>query len=236
MPVSILPGASAVALTSNLSTQTTSRPISFTATVSPSVSFGVLDGTVTFFDGSTPIGTEIVDSSGQATLTIATLPAGNDAIEAVYSGGIDFSSAVSNTVTVPIIQAPVAITTLSSSAGFVPTGSAYSLTVIVLPIPTPNATSIGGHTPTGVVTIYEDGHFFDTALLNSFGQAVFSYIATGPTSIHTFTANYSGDSIYSPSALQFHQRNPQRDGWPARRLHCLGHIKFHHQHARRSLQ
>jgi hypothetical protein len=65
--------------------------VTFTATVSPSTA----SGSVTFLDGSTPLGTPSV-SGGQATLSTAALTFGSHSITAVYNGDTNNAGSVSS--------------------------------------------------------------------------------------------------------------------------------------------
>ena len=64
---------------------------------------GVPTGTVTFLDGTTPIGSAPV-SSGIATLTLSSLGIGSHSISAAYSGDTNFSSAVSSILTQMVLD------------------------------------------------------------------------------------------------------------------------------------
>ena len=57
------------------------QPVTFTATVT-----GATSGTVTFYDGTTKLGTATVDTNGKAQLTVSTLTPGAHPITAVFSG------------------------------------------------------------------------------------------------------------------------------------------------------
>jgi trimeric autotransporter adhesin len=64
------------------------QSVTLTATVFPTTGSGET-GTIRFFDNGTPIGTSTV-SNGQATLSVTTLPAGEDPITADYAGDRNF--------------------------------------------------------------------------------------------------------------------------------------------------
>jgi sugar lactone lactonase YvrE len=88
--------------------------ITFTATISPTPT-GTPTGTVSFYIGTTLLGSSEVNSSGIATFTISSLPSGSDSIKAVYSGNAGFagstssaeSETVNTTYTVTGPKAPV---------------------------------------------------------------------------------------------------------------------------------
>jgi hypothetical protein len=86
--VNTLPTTTTLASSDNPSR--TGRPVTFTATVSPSTA----TGTVEFFDGSASLGT-VALSSGQASLTTSSLAAGKHSITAIYSGNANLASSTS---------------------------------------------------------------------------------------------------------------------------------------------
>ncbi len=95
------------------------QAINFTATVTPTAAPPATyeqnpTGKVTFYNGTTVIGTGMLTTSlgnsATATFTIATLPAGQDTITAVYAGDSYFAPGTSNAVTVTVedfVIAPV---------------------------------------------------------------------------------------------------------------------------------
>lgn len=78
-----------LALTSSNSSPVVGTPITLSAHVT-SPSTIIPDGTVTFTDGATVLGTVTLDASGNATLTTSALAAGTHTITATYPGTIDF--------------------------------------------------------------------------------------------------------------------------------------------------
>ncbi len=93
--------------------------VTFTATIASTES-GSPTGTVEFMNGSADLGSGTV-SSGVATFTTTSLPAGTDSITAVYSGDSSFagstSSAVQVTVTAPGFTLSASPASLSIAAG-----------------------------------------------------------------------------------------------------------------------
>jgi hypothetical protein len=93
------------------------QPATLTATVTPSPT-GTPAGIVSFYSGTTLLGTGTLDSSGVATLTTDSLVAGDDSITAVYPGNAEFaasnSSAVAEVVTTAYtVTAPAAPVTVA---------------------------------------------------------------------------------------------------------------------------
>jgi hypothetical protein len=73
-------------LTSSANPATQGVPVIFTATVT--ATSGTPTGVVSFFDGSTLVGTGTLNGSGVATFTISTLTPGDHAITAFYNGDV----------------------------------------------------------------------------------------------------------------------------------------------------
>lgn len=59
-------------------------------------------GVVTFYDGSTVIGTATITSTGTASLSVTSLSAGSHTLSAVFTGSTDYAAASSQTVTVQL--------------------------------------------------------------------------------------------------------------------------------------
>jgi FtsP/CotA-like multicopper oxidase with cupredoxin domain len=76
----------------------------FTATVTGGS--GTPTGSVTFSNGSTSLGSATLNSSGVATFSTTSLPAGTNSITAVYGGDSTYSGSTSSAVTVTVGTAP----------------------------------------------------------------------------------------------------------------------------------
>jgi large repetitive protein len=175
--------------------------VSLTATVSGATAVGgLLTGSVTFFDGATPIPGQVqVTTSGTATLTISTLspgtPSATHSITATYTGTANSGNANSNYATstsLPFSQVvtqntPRVILSSSSTGNTSIAGTSVTLTAAV------NGAS-GTPTPTGTVTFSSNGIVLGPPVtLNASGQAVLplSNLTVGSDSI---IATYSGDT------------------------------------------
>jgi hypothetical protein len=75
-----------------------------TATVASTA--GTPGGTVTFYSGSTALGTGTLNSSGVATLSTTALPAGTDAVTATYAAAGNFAASTSAPVTLTVTASP----------------------------------------------------------------------------------------------------------------------------------
>jgi hypothetical protein len=80
--------------------------VTLTATVTSTA--GVPAGSVTFYNGTTALGTGTLNGSGSATLGTSALPAGTDTVTATYAASGDFGASGSAPVTVTVTAAPVA--------------------------------------------------------------------------------------------------------------------------------
>jgi hypothetical protein len=103
-----------------------------TATISPMPGSCPPPGSVSFYDGSTLLGTATVNSSGVATLSINSLPVGFSSLIAEYGGNEAVSGSFSAPVNAHVLPAATAGVTLALSAASVASGTATTLTATVL--------------------------------------------------------------------------------------------------------
>jgi uncharacterized protein (TIGR03437 family) len=81
------------------------QPVTFTATVTAIGAGGsVPTGSITFFDGTIPLGTSALNAAGQAVFTTTLLPVGTRQITAFYGGDTTFNSSTSATVVLSIAR------------------------------------------------------------------------------------------------------------------------------------
>ncbi len=159
-----------------------------TATARPS-------GTVTFFDGTTVLGTVALSGAlggMQAILTTAALGSGTHSITAVYNGDGTFAGSTVAALTVTVEVDSTTATLTSSALGAAP-GQSVTFTVTV--------SGADGGTPTGTVTFEDGSTVLGTATLSatsSGSQATFSTSSLAAGS-HSVTVIYSGDSNYTGS-------------------------------------
>jgi hypothetical protein len=183
---SIPPVKAKATLVSSELKATVGSAIRFTVTLTgPEANDPKPTGTVTFFNGTVPLGKEAV-VAGNASISIQTLTIGTHIITADYSGNVDYPKEASNAIKQTITK-PLAVVKLVSSANPAKSGVKVSFT----------ATVSGSKTvPTGTVTLYLGGtkRLAATTLAN--GKAVFS-TKTLPVGTDSVTAIYSGNSFYS---------------------------------------
>ncbi|MHB8506347.1 MAG: Ig-like domain-containing protein, partial [Acidimicrobiales bacterium] len=73
------------------------QPVTFTATVAPQSVTGTPSGTVTFYDGTTALGTGVLDGANpdRATLSTSSLSTGTHSITASYGGDSTYAGSTS---------------------------------------------------------------------------------------------------------------------------------------------
>jgi len=114
-------------VTSNVNPAYFGQAITFTSNVSTTGAFvAIPTGTVTFLDGTTPIGTGTLDSTGKASLTTSTLAVGTHPITASYAGQGVFTASVS-----PVYSQVVNSALTSAGTGFILQVEPTNLTVPV---------------------------------------------------------------------------------------------------------
>ncbi len=170
-------------LTTSTAAVTTGTSVILTAKVVTTAA----TGTVTFFNGSTQLGTGTL-ASGVATYTAQSLPAGTDSLTAVYGGDSTYSASTSAPVVVTVTSAAPAITTttLTASSNSLPSGMSVVLKATVSPT-----------AATGTVTFYNGSTNLGTDTLAS-GVATLTVTAL-PVGIDSLTAAYAGDTSNAAS-------------------------------------
>jgi hypothetical protein len=169
------------------------QSVALTATVSP-VPTGSPLGTVSFYDGSTLLGSIAVNSSGIAIFTTSSLPVGALSLTAVYSGNAGFAGSTSAAFTETVAVAMTAVTTtttLTASPNPLADGQPATLTATVTPSPTGS--------PAGIVSFYSGTTLLGTATLNASGVATYT-TSSLPAGADSVTAVYPGNAGFAPSA------------------------------------
>lgn len=113
-------GNTTSALTSSLNPSTFGQPVTFTDTVTAQL--GTPSGSVTFYDGATPL-TNATLSGGKATFTTSSLAGGNHTITATYAGNAPYLGSTSNPVTQPVGYTQ----TISGNTGGLTVGNGQSV-------------------------------------------------------------------------------------------------------------
>jgi hypothetical protein len=167
----------------------TGQPVTFTATVTAvAPGGGTPTGLVLFTDGLLPLATQPV-VGGIAAFTTSSLSAGSHTITASYLGDLNFAPS-SGTGTPQEVTPASATVSLDAKPSEVTLGQSITLTATVIGTPLP---------PTGTVDFLDGTTLLAAGVkLDPGGQATFT-VALPPTGIHTYVANYSGDTNYDPA-------------------------------------
>jgi Pro-kumamolisin, activation domain/Bacterial Ig-like domain (group 3) len=157
-------------------------------------------GTVTFFSGSTQLGTPQIGQTAttpsdcsynaQVIFTTSALPLGLNTVTAKFNGDTNYAAITSSPSTVDV-QIPTAATITSSNLT-VQHGTNVTFTAVVTP------TKTGGPGPTGTVQFVSDQGLIGSPVPLTNGQAQIS-TSTIPGGVHEVTASYSGDNDYASS-------------------------------------
>lgn len=186
-------------MASSVSPSVFGQPVTFTATVSANApGAGTPTGTVTFLDGSTPLGTEALNQvagSDQAAITVSSLSVGTHAISAVYNADTDLLTST-GTVTQSVNQDQT--TTTVTPNGAVVQGQPVSFNATVSPV------APGAGIPTGTVSFTINGAPLGTPVTVAGGPsgsvATSASISSLNPGTYTLTATYSGDGNFLTSS------------------------------------
>lgn len=164
--------------------------LQLTATVVQSGTTGVggaFSGTVTFFDGTTLVGTATVSAAGIATLSVTSLSVGSHSLSASYGGSANYVASTSGSISEAVVSA-LTSTTISSSLTPSIAGTPVTLTAVVTGtggVPTGSVTFLSG-VGSGAITV-------GVGALNAQGvvSITTSSLAVGQNAL---TAVYAGDA------------------------------------------
>ncbi|MBI2828240.1 MAG: Ig-like domain repeat protein, partial [Acidobacteria bacterium] len=163
------------------------QSVTITATVSRAGG-AVTDGSVTFSEGSTVLaGPLTLGATGEVSVALGTLAAGDHVITVTYSGAVAFKT--SQGATTQTVNKAATTTALGSSTDPSAFGESVTFTASV---------SSSAGTPTGPVTFKDGTTTLGTGTLNGSGQATFTTtgLSVGTRSI---TAEYAGDGNFTAS-------------------------------------
>ena len=186
--------------------------VTYTATVSPTVSGAPTPttGTVAFLDNGTTINgcsAQSPNSSGQASCTLPYASPGSHAIVASYSGSTDYLSSNSGTLTETITSPVVSAPTLSAGSTSLSVGQSTTLTATA---PSePNGTSISMNIPSGVTGSGASGCYTSTGGAMTCTENVTSN--TSGTYNFNATANLAGNMV--PDSTLKYATYPNNPTW-----------------------
>jgi hypothetical protein len=125
--LNVLPGTPTITITSTPDPAFMDAPVTLTASL-PSYASSET-GTMTFYDGTTLLGTATI-SGGSATLTVTSLPSGTQSITATYSGDANYGPASSSPISETVQDFTLAFASGSGTVQVQPGAQAvYSLVV-----------------------------------------------------------------------------------------------------------
>jgi len=191
--LALIPGTpTSTSLTTFPNPSVVGQSVAMTASITPVPAGAPPLGTVSFYNGSTVVGTAAVNASGVATFATSSLPSGPNLVKATYSGNMEFAASVSpvSTQTVTGTSLTSTSTTTSASPNPAAPGESVLLTATVAPAPTGS--------PLGTVSFFNHSTQLSTADLNSSGVATFRTSALPPGS-NSITAAYSGNASFAES-------------------------------------
>jgi hypothetical protein len=195
--------SSSVSLTSSANPSIYGASVTFTATVSPSAA----TGTVTFYNGTNPLGTGSI-SGGIATYPTSALPAGSDAITAVYAGNSTYASSTSPVLTQSVLtitaisvtpaplSLPIAATQQFTATGTYSNGTQGNITTSVTW--SSSATNVATISSAGNATGAGQG---TTTIQAAVGTVIGSASLTGTPSPFIFTGSLNTPRAYHTATL-----------------------------------
>lgn len=165
--------------------------------VGPAVTLSLPTGTVSFFDGSTSLGTAALDAEASATLTIASLTVGHHSVTAQYGGDATFGASTSIALDQVVVGLPTR-TTLTAGPNPSTSGQTVTFTAAVTAVQLAVRTAFTPAGPSGSVIFLDGSATLGSAALGAQATArlTSSKLAVGH---HAITARYSGNTIFAAS-------------------------------------
>ncbi len=156
-------------------------------------------GTVTFFDGTTPLGSQTLDANGSATFTATFTSAGVHPLHATYTSTSSLAPGTSNTVSETVLINP---TTTALQVSPLPSTPAFTTITLTSTTRSPSSAPVSTAvcTPACVapaVNFLANGNPIGTAAVGPTGAAVLT--VTLPAGTYAFSSAYPGTPAFSPS-------------------------------------
>lgn len=181
----------ATSVASSVNPSVFGQNVTFTATVTFGAAPFIPTGSVTFFDGGSPIGSGPINAQGVATFSTSTLNVAAHTITASYSGDTNFAASTSAPLSQTVNRAATSTSVISSVNPSV-VGQDVTFTVTVA------AVAPGTGTPTGIVSFLDGATPIGSGTLNAQGQATLT-TASLTVGSHNITAIYGGDTNFTGS-------------------------------------
>ncbi|MDR3793627.1 MAG: Ig-like domain repeat protein [Terracidiphilus sp.] len=141
--------APAVVVTSNANPVWIGAAVTYSATVTGAPGAAAPTGTVTFYDGSTSLGTASANASGVATITATPATSGTHSITAAIAADSNYKTATSSALAEVAVDFTVAVASGGSSTASVLPGTTATYNLVVTPV--------GGTTFPGAITLSAAG-------------------------------------------------------------------------------
>jgi hypothetical protein len=178
------------AVTSSVNPSQFQQTVTFTAAVS--AASGTPAGTVTFFDGSTQLGTGTL-SAGKAQFLTHTLAVGGHSITAAYTGSANFAASTSAVLTQTVGKAATT-TTLTASPN--PSSILHPLVTFTATV---TGAFAGSANPGGTVSFQTGTKVWGKGTLNASTHKATFTISTLPEGTTSIQAVYAGDVDFNTS-------------------------------------
>lgn len=195
-------GATVTALTATPATLTAGMTETFTATIAPANAVSgttySLTGTVSFYDGTTLLGTSVVNANGATLANVTLSAAALHTITAVYSGDTSWAASTSNALALQSVLLPDSV---SLAVNITTTGPGQVVTLLATVTPATLPAANVEQNPTGNVVFYNGTTVIGTvALVASLNYSSTATLITGtlPGGQNVLTAVYVGDLYYMP--------------------------------------
>jgi hypothetical protein len=186
-------------LSASSTSPTSGTVVTFTTNVTSAA--GAPFGGVTFYDGSTVLGTSDLQANDSASFSTASLSAGTHSINAAFNANGPFAGSTSPIVSVSVSAAPAnahaTVVSLAPETNLADGSSTLAA----------NVGALTGE-PRGTVTFLDSGAILGTAETNESGNAILPVGKLG-SGTHNFSVSFGGGPDIAPSA------SPEfRDQWP----------------------
>ncbi|MGD0460909.1 MAG: Ig-like domain repeat protein [Tepidisphaeraceae bacterium] len=164
--------------------------VGLTATVT--ATSGIPTGIVSFFDGSTLIGTVAINTTTQQAIGYtASLTAGTHSITASYGGATGFTTSTSPVMSLVVNNNLSTTTALVASSSPITKGQVLALTATV--------TAASG-APSGTVTFNDGSTLIGTVAVDPTTQEAVGFTSSLTAGTHNITASYGGAAGFATSA------------------------------------
>lgn len=179
--------ATSTALRSSSNPSFFGQAVVFRATVSMSGSSAIPQGTVTFRDGATTLGTGTLDATGGTSFSTAQLTVGSHRVTAQYGGSTNANTSTSSVV-VQVVNPAATAVTLTGTPNPASVGQVVTLTASV-------AGASASAPPSGMVSFTDQDGVIGTASLDA-GRVVFS-TSTLAAGTHAITATFLASGSFA---------------------------------------